>query len=921
MGTNPKNKDGCENMTDEKTHPENSNIGIGQKRPNRDFSRRSVMGLFGSTLFVSGLLSGFDFEESNQSKDPGQAFDVSLTGDEELVDLADPFIGRAPESNPRWMLFPGSARPFGMVKLAPDNEMGDTLASGGDRYGGGYDPTRDWVHGFSHLHSWTIAGLSLIPRVGAVTNQRTPPKDSGTYPSLIDKDTESASPAHYEVRLSEHDINVELTTTTRAGFHRYTFPESGDAHIIATFAGGEYGKDIVDAEITKVSETEIEGYVEMDDNYGRGFQHYTHYFVIQTDKSFDSMDGWNGDSESDIEANIEKVSGDADRFGVALNFDTNEDEVINVKTGISFVSTESARNNLETEIGGFDSGPFGWDFDAVEQDARTEWNDLFGLVDVEMDYEGGDENLVKFYTGLFRSYASRTIMSDVNGKYVDMFEETRQLDDPEDPVYGSDAFWNTFWNLNQIWTLATPNITNKWVKSCLEIYDVGGWLPKGPAGIEYSGIMRGVHSIPFIVSAHQHGITDFDVNKAYEAVHHAMTTPGKNTAPGGGDSVGARNLQAFIEYGYIPADRGRTSDTMEIAYDNWCAGQLAEAVGQNEDARTFYRRGGYWRNTYDDEEVFFLRRRNTDGSWTVDFSEYDPLSSASVTEGTLWQYSWFVPHDVSGLVDLMGRDRYLSRLQNGFEETEERGGFSNTESRDVLSPYVNHGNQPNMQAAYLFNYAGEPWRTQKWVRVIMNEYYGVGLGGYPGDEDQGQMGGWFVMSALGLFQTDGGCRSDPIFEIGSPLVSEATIQLDDEYYSGEELIIRAENNSTDNKYIQSAEFNGEELNKPWIRADRLLSGGELVFEMGSEPNEEWGAGMENAPPSDIRSPPTDLDGDGLWEDVDGDGELTRDDAEELFDSFNDPVVQNNPERFDFNDNGRVDRDDIVELFEEVGSND
>ncbi len=771
------------------------------------------------------------------------------------VDWADPLIGSATDS--RWMLHPGPSRPFGMVKLAPDNDMGDTLDSSGDRYGGGYVPSKDWVHGFSHLHSWTISGLSLLPRVGDVTNQRTPPAAPDTYPARISPDTLEVSPAHFRVRLPRHKIDAEMTSTTRAALHRYTFPESESSHIIVTFAGGEYGKEIHDAKITRTGDRELEGYVSMDNGYFRDFQKYTHYFVLQFDHRIESMDGWNGDNQADVKKDVDQLGGDANRFGVAVHFDTEKEEQIRVKAGVSFVSIDSARNNLKTEIGLFEDGPFGWDYNAVVQDARREWNNLFGRIDVEMNYKGGDENKRKFYTGLYRSY-SRTIMSDANGKYTDMFEETRTLEDPEDPVYGGDAFWNTFWNLNQLWTLATPDITRKWIKSQLKLYEIGGWLPKGPAGIEYSGIMRGMPFTAFIAGAYQHGIRNFDHETAYRAVLHAMTTPGKGTAPGGGDSVGIRSLDPFIEHGYVPADQGRTSDTMQIAYNYWCAGTLAEAFGKKGKARTFYRGSRSWRNTFDREGKRFLRRKNADGSWTVSDSEYDPFTQESATEGTLWQYSWFVPHDVPSLVEIMGRDRFVRRLKEGFQRAATTD--FHTGHRGEFNRGVNHGNQPNMQAAYLFNYAGQPWRTQKWARTIMDRYYGAGEQGYPGDEDSGQMGGWFVMSALGLFQTDGGVRRQPIYEFGSPLITKATVQLDQRYYAGKELKIVVRNNRKKNKFIQSAKFNGEPLNKPWIRAGRLLRGGTLIFEMGSEPNKNWGAGLENAPPSPTTDPGTESGG-------------------------------------------------------------
>ena len=436
---------------------------------------------------------------------------------------------------------------------------------------------------------------------------------------------------------------------------------------------------------------------------------------------------------------------------------------------------------------------------------------------------------------------------------MDMFEKTQQLPEGTPSIYGSDGFWITIWNLNQLWPLITPDITSNWVKSFLEIYDKGGWIPKGPTGIEYSGIMVASHQIAFIVGAYQKGIRDFDVDKAYEAVKKLQTVPGGPHEAGG--VVGNRHLRAYKELGYVPDEVGPVSNTMAYAFDDWSVGQFALALDNKKDFKYFTRRAFNYKNVFD-PEVGYIRRKHEDGSWVDNFSPFGDVAwlGSGYVEGNAWQYTYFVPHDMAGLVNLLGANEFNVRLEKGFETSQphhfnsEKLGSNSLHGMGILP--VNHGNQPNMQAAYLFNHSGKPWLTQKWVREIMDIYYGSGPeDGWLGDEDQGQMGAWYVMSAMGLFQMDGGAAVKPVYEIGSPLFEKVSIKLDANYYAGKEFIIEAKNVSGDNRYIQSAKLNGKALDKPWFYHDELAGGGKLSLVMGPEPNQQWGSSPEHAPPS------------------------------------------------------------------------
>ena len=725
------------------------------------------------------------------------------------------------------MLFPGPTMPFGMVKLSPDNTDEYVLNAG-------YEYEINSISGFGHVHSWMMGSFLMMPATGDIkilSGTKDDP-DSG-YRSRINHDNEKASPGYYSILLDDYGIKAELTATTRGGFQRYTFPENESGHILFDLQVPEEGHPlIIEASITKVSDTEISGYVKRE----AGWNEYTLHFYAQFNRPFDSMGGWQG---TDIRDNTDKilVSEDSD-VGAFLKFTFDSDPVVLIKTGISYVSIEQAKLNMSTEMDGF-----GWNFNAVRENARETWNQLLGKIKVE---GGSETDMVKFNTNLYRAYSARTIFSDVNGKYVDMCENVQQLADPGSPVYGCDAFWNSFWNLNQLWGMVNPDITDKWVNSLLEIYDKGGWLPKGPGGIEYSGIMVASHEIPLIVNAWQKGIRNFDPELAYKAMKDIQMIPARPHECGG--YAGNRNLKSYMEIGHVPAGEGPVSNTLEYAYDDWCVAQMAKAMGKTEDYRYFMQRSQNYRNVFD-PSTGYMRPKYAGGPW---YEEFTPIKSAvgkednfgtkDYVEANAWQFSWFVPHDLKGLIDLMGLDEFNDRLEEGFEK-----------SRPVFtSEFVNHSNQPNMQAPWLFNYSGKPWLTQYWVREVLDNYYGTGpADGYPGDEDQGQMGSWYVMSAIGLFQMDGGASVDPVYEISGPVFKKAIIQLDTDYYEGKEFIIEAKNTSSRNRYIQSASLNGKELENFWFRHSELVKGGKLVLVMGDEPNRKWASSGEHPQVMDI----------------------------------------------------------------------
>ena len=724
----------------------------------------------------------------------------------------------------RWMIAPGPWMPFSMVKLSPDNQN--------DSWQAGYEPTFESIGCFSHIHEWTIAGLGCMPTNGPLQTRVGDEKDVDSgYRSRIDKSSEEAPIGYYKVHLSDYDIQAELTATTRCGFQRYTFPADGEGSrvLIDLMIPSEYTYKLQEVYIRKTGDSTLEGYSHQlcPNTWSGGIsQEYIVFFVAEFDRSISGFSVWteNGIQEG---SGILQIKNPEDA-GAIVEFNTKDDQVVQLRTGISYVSIENARENLEAEI----SDPFGWEFEAVRRNQTDVWNLLMQRVKIS---SSDSREKMRFYNNFYRSLCSRNTFSDVNGEWRDADEVIRKMKDPDSPALGCDAFWNTFWNLNQFWNLVTPEWSNRWVNSQLAMYDANGWLAKGPAAMEYIPVMVAEHEIPLIVGAYQMGIRDYEVEKAYEAVKKMQTTPGQVV---GGGYAGNRDLIPYLKHGYVPYDKGRFSNSLEYAFDDWAVSQFARALGKEEEYETFLERGYSWRNIID-KETGYARMKDSRGEWLPDFDPYKSGANEHYVEGNAWQLTFFVPQDVPALAEAIGKERFIERLDWGFGES------FKTRFNGMNDQYWNYpviqGNQQSMHFAFLFNWVGKPWLTQKWSRAVLDRYYGYGIANaYLGDEDQGQMSAWFIMAALGLFQTDGGCRVEPVYEIGSPLFERVEIDLGKRFGRGERFIIKARNASRLNQYVQSATLNGKVLNDFKFPAAELLKGGKLELEMGPEANMNWG---------------------------------------------------------------------------------
>jgi predicted alpha-1,2-mannosidase len=742
------------------------------------------------------------------------------------VDYVNPFIGTDFHGH----TFPGAALPGGLVQVGPDTD------THGWDWCSGYHYSDHSIMGFSHLHrSGMGAGdwgdILLMPATGKlkiVPGSKEKPGEG--YRSEFSHQDEQASPGYYAVKLKDYGIKAELTVSERTGFHQYTFPKSETSHILIDMQHG-IGDKCTDAQIKVVNDTEIEGHRVSD-----GFvDNQNVYFFARFSKQFKSFGTW---SEKTIQPGNKEASGK--QVGAYADFVTSDNEMIQVKVGISYTSMEEARLNLEKEIPG-------WNFDQIKTNAAQKWNNALGKIDVTMGKgypePAAKQKLITFYTALYHSLLFPSAFCDADGSYMGLDNKVHRA---TEYTYRSDfSLWDTFRAEMPLLTLVDPERSNDAVKTMIAQYEQGGWMPTPQQfGNSYTNDMIGDHPVDVILDAYQKGIRNFDVEKAYEAVRkNAMETP-----PSDCRSEGRPGLELYKKLGYVPYDeiRESVSKTLEYAYNDWCVAQLAKALGKTSDYDMFMKRAANYKNIID-EKTGFARPKKSDGSW---LSPFDPTfvghgKDRHYTEANAWQYTWFVPHDVQGLVNLEGgQKRFIERLDSLFTANSEiHSGVSDITG--LIGQYA-HGNEPGHHTAYLFTYAGAPWKTQNIVRKVTDSLYTSGPDGLCGNEDMGQMSAWYVLSTMGIYQVAPGQN---IWVIGSPEFSKVILHLDKTFYSAGEFIIETKNNSKKNKYIQSASLNGKPLNKPWFDQDVIAKGGSLVFEMGPNPNKNWGSDKNAAPPS------------------------------------------------------------------------
>ncbi len=726
-----------------------------------------------------------------------------------VVAAANPFVGTAEHGH----TYPGATMPFGMVQLSPDTPLQGWDGSSGYHY------SDSVIQGFSHSHlSGTgVGGLGdvlLMPTVGEVQLSPGDPGKAAGYASRFSHANESATPGYYKVFLDDPKVTAELTATERCGLHKYTFPASNNAHIVLDLQHG-VGNNVAASGLTIENNTTISGYRSSDGWGGRRDA----YFVMEFSKPFASYGvEKDGARETGTPTNV-----DGKAVKAFVNYNTTAGETILVRVGISGTSIEGARRNLNVEIPNFD-------FNAVHTKAVNAWNDQLGAIQVESK----DPKVVRtFYSNLYQSYLGPVLFNDVDGMY-------RGPDKKNHPGtafqnYTTFSLWDTFRAQAPLLTLTEPSRIADMMNSLLMFEAQRGQneMPVWTLWGNETGTMIGYNSAPVVADAYLKGFTGFNAEAAYQAL--------KRTALNG------RNGQdEFNKMGYVISggkNNQAVARTLEFAYDDWCIAQMAQKLGHTEDAKMFMERAANFVKVYDSTSGF-MRGRTASGDWRRPFNP-DQLAWADYTEANAWHYTWAVMQDPQKLVKLMGGDAAFVNKMDEMFTTESKGLFGIPDITGLIGEYA-QGNEPIHHAAYLYNYAGAPYKTQMRVRDIMKQLYNDTPAGAPGNNDVGQMSAWYVFSALGFYPVN---PAQGTYAIGSPLVDKATIHLDKNYYGGRTFTMTAQNNSPQNVYIQSATLNGKALNNSYITHNQILAGGTLNFVMGPKPNMNWGRADANRPPA------------------------------------------------------------------------
>ena len=726
---------------------------------------------------------------------------------QEYLKLVDPFIGTGADGN----TWPAASMPFGGVQLGPDTRLNSC---------GGYASADSIIQGFTHTHLNGVGepeyrDVLLMPFIGKTFWNPMGPGKNG-YGSYFSHHEEKASPGYYSVFLKSSGIKAEMTATLRTGFHKYTFPQSDSARIMIDLAY-PFGAEVLN--IRKVSDTEIEG---LRRSHGWAWDQYV-YFVARFSKPYSSLEIAVNDT---VRKELTETSGK--NIKEVVGFHTKANEPVLVKVGISAVSTEGARKNLDAEIAG-------WDFDGTRKLAEKAWAKELSKVRIE----GGTEVQRKiFYTSMYHAHLSPCTFSDVDGQYRGVDHNVHVS--KKTPHYTVFSLWDTYRALHPFFTITDQKRTNEFISSLLQMYDDGGRLPMWPLAGNYTDDMLGYHAVPVIADAYMKGIRGYDVEKAFTAMKHSAEM----------DKLG---LKYYKQIGFLPFDRQgeSVSKTLEYCYDDWCISQVAKAMNKQEDYEVYQHRAHYWENVFD-SSVGFVRGKSYDRQWLAPF---DPTVNSAYSEGNAFQYM-YVPHDVDGLVAKFGSDQafgvWLDTLFNLKSKRSDRGS---------IGQYW-HGNEPGQQLPYLYNYAGQAWKTQKLVNRILNELYTAEPDGIAGNDDCGQISAWYILSSMGFYPVAPG---QTFYAIGSPLFSKATIRLE----NGKTFVIKANSISSENIYIQSAKLNGKDYTKSYLEHNDIMNGGELVFEMGPKPNEQWGTAKNDRPYSEngepVAQPPFMKSGDLLFE--------------------------------------------------------
>lgn len=722
--------------------------------------------------------------------------------------------------------FPGATVPFGMVQLSPDT---DTIPYSVDgkynpevyRYCAGYQYDDKTIVGFSHTHfngtgHSDLGDFLIMPTVGPLQlNPGTADHPEDGFRSRFSHSTEVAEPDYYKVQLDDDKITAELTATTRVGFHQYTFPASNEAHIILDMMSGIYNypdKNIW-SYVHVVNDSTVVGY-RRTSGWARN---RTLYFAMVFNKPFRNYGMHNFSPPEPYHGFWGKIN-QKEHFPVMagrqirtyFDFNTAEGEKIKIKFALSPVSMDGALNNLHTETPG-------WDFEAVKARGQQQWNEELHKITIQSQDR---EEMENFYTAMYHAFINPTVYMDVDGKYEGLDKNVHNADGHTN--YTTFSLWDTFRGLHPLFDIIQPKRNNDMIKSMLAHFDQSAFhmLPVWSNSANENWCMIGYHSVPVIADAVVNGVGDFDVDKALQA---CVTTATNRWYDGLGE---------YIDKGYVPEDKSGSSvsKTLEYAFDDWCIAQMAKKLNRQDIYAEFMKRAQNYKHVYD-YATGFMRPKLSDGSYMKNF---DPLetSEPGFIEGNSWNYSLFVPQDPKALINMMGGDkRFISHLDSLFTMTLPDKYFEHTEdiSREgIIGNYV-HGNEPSHHIAYLYDWTSQPWKTQKWIRLILKNQYHARPDGLGGNDDTGQMSAWYIFSTLGFYPV---APASGQYAIGSPAIDGAVLHLD----NGKTFTIKVQNQQDKNVYVKKMMLNGHPLKDYFISYQDIIQGGTLTFVMTNKPS-------------------------------------------------------------------------------------
>ena len=721
------------------------------------------------------------------------AIATGANAQKDYTQYVDPFVGTGGHGH----TFPGPTMPFGMVQLGPDTRLSTWDGCSGYHY------SDSIIYGFSHTHlSGTgcsdYGDILLMPTTG------TPKFTSKEYSSTFKKANEKASVGYYSVLL-DNKIKVELAATIRSALQKYTFPKSSSSNVILDL---NHRDSLVEGDITVTGDNEISG---LRHSHGWAENQYL-YYVIQFSRPFKKFGIVKGKTLTEGAR-----SGEGKVLKAYVSFETQEGDVIYAKVGISAVSVDGARRNLEAE-------QKGWQFDELVSATKAAWNKELGKIDLEST----DRSVTRtFYSAFYHAMIAPNIYQDVDGQYRGRDLKVHTTKDVN--YYTVFSLWDTYRAEHPLLTLIDKKRSSDFVNTFITEYEQGGRLPVWELSACETNCMIGYHSVPVITEAYMKGVTSFDANKVFEAMKHS--------------AMEDRNgLKDYKEYGYIryKSDHENVSKTLEYAYDDWCIAMFAKKLGKTDDYNVFIKRAQNYKNLLDVQTGFMRPKQE---SFKPNFDPYEV--DHNYTEGNAWQYSFYVPQDLSGQMALMGgKGKLATLLDSVFNTSSVLRGHAQDDISGMIGQYA-HGNEPSHQIAYEYDYVGEPWKTQSMIRRIDNELYRDQPDGLSGNEDCGQMSAWYVISALGFYAV---CPGGDQYAIGSPLGDKVTVTLE----NGKTFTVKANNNTKGNVYIQSAKLNGVNYTKSYLTYNDIASGGVIEYEMGAAPNKAWGSSEADVPVTKIQ---------------------------------------------------------------------